>query len=347
MEGNLSGMSGESEDEEVSENSGKKYRAAGGKIVTKRRTVLRSEIQQKASKCKVVWKHDQSINTGPLNPHVQKCGVKASRPRITSFLEMHKLLLVAKQEVSKVCARFCAVDGRSFKEVSGKGFRALIDTVIDATMKYGHAGRPSVRDMIPDPTTISNYIESEVRKIRQFLLEEIRPILPMNGGGITPDFWEQEYTKLSYLGCSVQGAGCSLSFGNTHVEMLTSILADYDKLETPTLHLVAWAYIELIRHFKEYTPSDFADVRALQKHAENDFTKKLQIDELHKRAVFLNSSMKHLNFLKAEERVAVLTRVMAEVQKVPMGEKIGAPTAEAVNVAAKEPRKFNLKAMAK
>ncbi|GAU99821.1 hypothetical protein RvY_10763 [Ramazzottius varieornatus] len=38
MEGNLSGMSGKSEDEEVSENVGKKYRAAGGKIVTKRRT---------------------------------------------------------------------------------------------------------------------------------------------------------------------------------------------------------------------------------------------------------------------------------------------------------------------
>ncbi|GAU89793.1 hypothetical protein RvY_02303 [Ramazzottius varieornatus] len=144
---------------------------------------------------------------------------------------------------------------------------------------------------------------------------------------------------------------------NTHVEMLASDITAYDELEvilanrkellllptsrqqiqeirdlfepirdiavqlsaskTPTLHLVAPAYIEPICHFKE----------ALQKHTENVFTKKLH-DKIHKRAVFLDPSMKHFHFLKAEERVAVLTRVMADLQKVPMPEKIGAPTAE-------------------
>ncbi|GAU88403.1 hypothetical protein RvY_01111 [Ramazzottius varieornatus] len=101
-------------------------------------------VEEVSNKCRVVWKHDRSTNTDPLNRHVQKCGVKDSQPRITGFLGMHKLPLVGKQEVSKVCARFCAVEGGSFKEVSGKGFRAPIDTVIDVKMKYGHAGRPSV-----------------------------------------------------------------------------------------------------------------------------------------------------------------------------------------------------------
>ncbi|GAU93451.1 hypothetical protein RvY_05390-3 [Ramazzottius varieornatus] len=111
-------------------------------------------------------------------------------------------------------------------------------------------------------------------------------------------------------------------------EPVRDITVQLSASKTPTLHLVAPAYMELIGHFKEYTPSDFSDVRALQKQAENFFTKKLQIDEIHKRAVSLDPSMKHLNFLKAGERVTVLARVMAEVQKVPMPEKIGAPTAE-------------------
>ncbi|GAU91780.1 hypothetical protein RvY_03973 [Ramazzottius varieornatus] len=98
MEGNLSGMSGESEDEEVSVNVGQRYRAAGGKLGTKRRAVLPADIQQKA---RVVWKHDRSTNTDPLNRHVQKCGVKDSQPRITGFLEMYKLPLMAKHKVSK------------------------------------------------------------------------------------------------------------------------------------------------------------------------------------------------------------------------------------------------------
>ncbi|GAV01078.1 hypothetical protein RvY_11845 [Ramazzottius varieornatus] len=336
--------------------------------------------------------------------------------------------------------------------------------------------------MLPDPTTISNYVGSEARKIRESLLEEIRPILRMNGGGCTvhhmygnselrerlllcsewdsvdrktgPAVQKFVFRKLREIGleedlklCTLvtdQGGNIKVAFRdsdfehincaghllntclqacfktkaksqypmpaeavptltlinqlkalvthckqggisrqlgttlkqhwNTHVEMLASVLATYDELKvilanrnelqllptssqriqeihdlfepTPTLHLVAPAYMEIIRHFKEYAPSDFADIRTLQKHAENVFTKKLQIDEIRKRAVFLDPSMKHLNFLKADERVAVLTRVMAEVQKVSMPEKIGAPTAEAVNVAAKKPPKFNLKAMA-
>ncbi|GAU93454.1 hypothetical protein RvY_05391 [Ramazzottius varieornatus] len=110
MEDNFRGMSGEREEEEVSgkkENVGKKYRAAGGRIVTKRRTVLPSEIQQKASTCMVSsgasvmqYVHDRST-TDPLNRHIQKCGVKDNQPKITGLLEMRKLHLVATQEVYK------------------------------------------------------------------------------------------------------------------------------------------------------------------------------------------------------------------------------------------------------
>ncbi|GAU87462.1 hypothetical protein RvY_00297 [Ramazzottius varieornatus] len=465
------------------------------------------------SRCKQVWKHDRTVNTDALHRHVSKCGVKANQPKITGYLKSHKLPLAAKQEKSRVCARYCAVDGRNFEEVVGTGFRALIDTVIDVTMKYSHAGKPTARDMLPDPTSVSQYVGKEAKAIRESLLEEVKPILRLRGGGITLDFWEEEYTKVSYLGCTVpymfggselrerllfcsecdtvdrktgaavqkfifsklreiglceedlklcsfvtdQGGNMKVAFRNsgferincaghllntcsqnflksnpksqhpmpaealpvlalvnqvkslvthckqggisrqlkttlkqhcetrwnTHVEMFASVLAVYEQLEDilaerkeshllpsrqkmqefhdlfepvrdatfllsvskrPTIHLVVPAYLELKRHFKDQVPSDFPEIRAFQKHVENIFNKELQIDELHRVAVFLDPSMKHLQFLTATERVAVLKRAMEEVQKIPQPEKTGAPIVE---VASRGSTKFNVKALAK
>ncbi|GAU88717.1 hypothetical protein RvY_01357 [Ramazzottius varieornatus] len=301
------------------------------------------------SESRVVWKLYR-CTTDPLNRYVQKCGVKGSQPRITGFLEMHKLQFVATQEVPK---------------------QACFKTKVKSQFPMSAGALPTL--------TLINQLKSLVTHCKQ--------------GGISC----QLKTTLKQQ--------CDTRW-NTHVKMLSSGVAAYDELEvilanrnelqllptsrqriqeihdlfepvsditvqlsaskTPTLHLVAPAYIEPIRHFKEYTPSDFADVRVFQKHTETVLTKKLQIDEIHKRAVFLDPSMKHFNFLKAKEQVALLTRGIAEVQKVPMPEKIGAPTAEefapyqydykhsmesfdlpAVNVAAKKPPKFNPKAMEK
>ncbi|GAV02939.1 hypothetical protein RvY_13441 [Ramazzottius varieornatus] len=479
----------ESGDERVAENAVQKGRKSSGKMPVKRISVLPSEIQLKA-RCKQVWKHDRTVNTDALHWHVSKCGVKANRPKITGYLKSHKLPLAAKHEMSRVCARYCAVDGRSFEEVAGTRFRAQIDTVIDVTMKYSHAGKPTARDMLPDPTTVSQYVGKEAKAIRESLLEEVKPILRLRDGGITLDFWEEEYTKVSYLAngtpwterrarlyifsklreiglCEEDPKLCTFATDqrgnmkvafrnsgferincaghllntcsqnclksnpksqhpmpaealpvlalvnqvkslvthckqggisrqlkttlkqhcetrwNTHVEMSASVLAVYEQLEDilaerkeshllpsrqkmqefhdlfepvrdatfllsaskrSTIHLVVPAYLELKRHFKDQVPSDFPEIRAFQKHVENVFNKKLEIDELHRVAVFLDPSMKHLQFLTATERVAVLKRAMEEVQKIPQPEKTGAPIVE---VASRGSTKFNVKALAK
>ncbi|GAU93453.1 hypothetical protein RvY_05390-2 [Ramazzottius varieornatus] len=59
-------------------------------------------------------------------------------------------------------------------------------------MKYSPAGRPSAKDMLPDPTTISSYVGSKARKILESLLEEIRPILRMNGCTVHYMYWNSE-----------------------------------------------------------------------------------------------------------------------------------------------------------
>ncbi|GAU94771.1 hypothetical protein RvY_06490 [Ramazzottius varieornatus] len=357
--------------------------------------------------------------------------------------------------------------------------------------------------MLPDPTTVSQYVGKEAKAIRESLLEEVKPILRLRGGGITLDFWGEEYTKYMFGGselrkrllCSewdtvdrktgaavqkfifsklreiglceeelklctsvtdqdgnmkvvfrnsgferINCAGhllntCSQNClksnpksqhpmpaealpvlalvnqvkslvthckqggisrqlkttlkqhcetrWNTHVEMFASVVAVYEQLEDllaerkeshlfpsrqkiqefrdlfepvrdatfllsaskrPTIHLVVPAYLELKRHFKDQVPSDFPEIRAFQKHVENVFNKKLEIDELHRVAVFLDPSMKHLQFLTATERVAVLKRAMEEVQKIPQPEKTGALIVE---VASRGSTKFNVKALAK
>ncbi|GAU88402.1 hypothetical protein RvY_01110 [Ramazzottius varieornatus] len=83
--------------------------------------------------------------------------------------------------------------------------------------------------MLPDPTTISNYVGSEARKIRESLLKEIRPILRMNGGGITLDFWEEEYTKVSFLDCTVH-----YMYGNSELRERLVLCSEWYSVDRKT-----------------------------------------------------------------------------------------------------------------
>ncbi|GAV09285.1 hypothetical protein RvY_18854 [Ramazzottius varieornatus] len=84
----------------------------------------------------------------------------------------------------------------------------------------------------------------------------------------------------------------------------------------PTIHLVIPVYHNLIQHFEHIHPSDHDDIRALQVHALNVFKAELQPDDIHKAAVFLNPSMKHMSFLPESDRVKVVATVMEHVQQI-------------------------------
>ncbi|GAU93452.1 hypothetical protein RvY_05390-1 [Ramazzottius varieornatus] len=100
-------------------------------------------------------------------------------------------------------------------------------------MKYSPAGRPSAKDMLPDPTTISSYVGSKARKILESLLEEIRPILRMNGSGITHDFWEEKYTKISCLGCTVH-----YMYWNSELRERLLLSSEWDSVDWKTCPVV-------------------------------------------------------------------------------------------------------------
>ncbi|GAU87135.1 hypothetical protein RvY_00031 [Ramazzottius varieornatus] len=70
--------------------------------------------------------------------------------------------------------------------------------------------------------------------------------------------------------------------------------------------------------------------RALQVHALNVFKAKLQPDDIHKVAVFLNPSMKHMSFLPESDCVKVIATVMKHVQQieVPHDERALMPSAD-------------------
>ena len=97
------------------------------------------------------------------------------------------------------------------------------------------------------------------------------------------------------------------------VKSATEILSASKK---PTMHLVVPVYYQLMQHFKNIVPSEHADIRALQDHALTVFQSKLQPDDAHKMAVFLNPAMKHMNFFPAADRPKIVAAVMREIQLI-------------------------------
>ena len=152
-------------------------------------------------KCKQIFKYSRTSSTAMFDRHLKFCGKSSGQPLITGFVSSTKSLpLSAKQGVSAACARYCARDNRSFEKIRGVGFKALVDEIIDVAFKYNASGKFTADDILPHPTTVSRYVTEEAKKIKERLISKTKPILTQQGGGITFDFWEEEYTKTSYLG---------------------------------------------------------------------------------------------------------------------------------------------------
>ena len=90
---------------------------------------------------------------------------------------------------------------RPFETVAGDGFVALAQAFISLGVKYGQV---STKDVLPNPTTISQRISDEAAKIRHdVVIANIRNCLNKWGGGITTDTWIESYWQVSYITVTV------------------------------------------------------------------------------------------------------------------------------------------------
>ncbi|GAU98141.1 hypothetical protein RvY_09322 [Ramazzottius varieornatus] len=137
----------------------------------------------------------------------------------------------AKQKVSQACARYCARDNRSFEEIKGRGFKDLINEVTDIAFKY-NSGKFTAEELLPDQTTVSRYVGKEAERLRQKLLAKTKPIRTVLGGGITLEFWEEEYTKNSYLGVTAH------YFKGWVLQEKLLLCAEWDTMDRKTAEIV-------------------------------------------------------------------------------------------------------------
>ena len=71
-----------------------------------------------------------------------------------------------KSHITDKCAEFVCKDIRSFETVSGDGFIALAQSVINVGVKYGQVSATEVLPLVLHPTTVSRRVSEVAAKLK-------------------------------------------------------------------------------------------------------------------------------------------------------------------------------------
>lgn len=156
-----------------------------------------SNIVKGFAACKTCFKvfvfDSRKCGTSSLRKHADTC---AGNKLITSSIEQY----LSKGTELKVPHRddkdFVCNDIRPFDAVHGEGFFALAQGLIDVGAQ---AGRVDVKQLLPDPTTVSRGVNKYAEEIRQKRIPELKMQLEGSNGAVTLDMWTDDYRKTSYL----------------------------------------------------------------------------------------------------------------------------------------------------
>lgn len=101
-----------------------------------------------------------------------------------------------KKIIIEKITKFVCRDLRSFNIIKGKGFQELAQSLISLGSRCGDM---DVKDVLPDPTTVSRNIHQIAQNIRDEVKEELGNTIEKWGGAVTLDLWTDDYKKNSYL----------------------------------------------------------------------------------------------------------------------------------------------------
>ncbi|CAL9699746.1 unnamed protein product [Knipowitschia caucasica] len=115
---------------------------------------------------------------------------------MTSFITVPKVPQRLKQAITDKCVDFCTKDLRPFYTVSGEGFQALAQELINIGASYGRIAASSV---LPHHGTISKACLEKAEMKREQLVSELKQTLASGDIGMSTDMWTDDYRKMSYI----------------------------------------------------------------------------------------------------------------------------------------------------
>lgn len=152
---------------------------------------------------KVFRFNSHKTGTSTLLKHKCLTSSKAQGSSIVSFFkekEKDSSSQKPPQEEKKVIidkiTKFVCHDLRSFNIIKGKGFQELAQSLVSLGNRCGDI---DVKDILPDPTTISRNINHVAQNLRDEVKEELRKTVYNWGGAVTLDMWTEDFKKNSYL----------------------------------------------------------------------------------------------------------------------------------------------------
>lgn len=96
--------------------------------------------------------------------------------------------------VLEKCVEFCGRDLRSFKTISGNGFIALIQVLINcaATQEQMLA-----KELLPHPLTVSRHMRNKHEEVRKEILPEVLEAIQQEQYSATTDMWTDNMEQIT------------------------------------------------------------------------------------------------------------------------------------------------------
>lgn len=159
-----------------------------------------SNIVKGFAACKTCLKvfvfDSRKYGTSSLRKHAETCSNKPNTSSIEQYLSKGTELKVPRRDdkdtITRLSVNFVCNDIRPFDAVHGEGFFALAQGLIDVGAR---AGRVDVKQLLPDPTTVSRSVNKYAEEIRQKLIPELKMQLEGSNGAVTLDMWTDDYRK--------------------------------------------------------------------------------------------------------------------------------------------------------
>ncbi|CAL9694246.1 unnamed protein product [Knipowitschia caucasica] len=151
----------------------------------------------------------KKTGTSSLIRHTKACRQKRQdeatksqqQTPMTSFITVPKVPQRLKQAITDKCVDFCTKDLRPFYTVSGEGFQALAQELINIGASYGRIAASSV---LPHHGTISKACLEKAEMKREQLVSELKQTLASGDIGMSTDMWTDDYRKMSYIAITCQ-----------------------------------------------------------------------------------------------------------------------------------------------
>jgi Hermes transposase DNA-binding domain len=155
--------------------------------------------------CLTLYTYNSQTGTSALNSH--KCPVpKVSPGGSHSMINYAKANILPntgqKQLITRSLGEMCAFDIRPFSIVSGKGFRSLLQNVLD----IGVASRNpmSIEDLLPDPVTVKRSLKMRCVSTKKVLMSKVQYHFSCGlWAAFTLDIWTDDNHQKSYLSVTI------------------------------------------------------------------------------------------------------------------------------------------------